>query len=354
MSEKQHLIGLMAFGVIILALGFALWHEDTRQLDAATRLQEEAIDRATALYAINCVACHGASGEGIGSIPALAADALRTAENDTLFNIISRGRYNTNMAAWAVDEGGVLYHSEIDDLVALIRYGSWTEVYAYVEAAGLIPPQVVAADVSSDLIAQVSALPNGEILAIGLTLYAENCVACHNVNGEGTTLAPALNSVDFRAQTPDDQIQRTISQGVSGTLMAAWDRALTAEEIDTLVVFLREWDTLNQAQLVLPVIATSSDVPPSPELIAEGGQLYSVLCQQCHGTSGQGTPLAPALNTQNFLNATPDAAIRQIVAMGVEGTRMPAWGGRLTEADIDAITAYLRSWQPTAPPVANP
>jgi hypothetical protein len=25
------------------------------------------------------------------------------------------------MAAWAVDEGGVLYHSEIDDLVALIR-----------------------------------------------------------------------------------------------------------------------------------------------------------------------------------------------------------------------------------------
>jgi mono/diheme cytochrome c family protein len=107
MSEKQHLIGLLALGVIILALGFALRHEDVRRSDATTRLQEEAIDRATVIYATNCVACHGASGEGIGSIPTLAAEALRAAENETLFNVISRGRYNTNMAAWAVDEGGV-------------------------------------------------------------------------------------------------------------------------------------------------------------------------------------------------------------------------------------------------------
>lgn len=354
MSEKQHLIGLLALGAILLALGFALWHEDARQTDAATRLQNEAVDRAMVNYAINCAACHGASGEGIGSIPALASDALRAAEDDTLFNVISRGRYNTNMAAWAVEEGGILYHHEVSDLVTLLRYGDWTEVYAYVDAAGLVPPQVVAADVSSDVLSQVAALPNGEILSSGLVLYAENCVACHNVNGEGTTLAPALNTSGFRAQTPDEQIQRTIAQGVSGTLMAGWERALTSGEIDTLVVFLREWDTLNQAQVVLPAIAAAPAVPPSPELIAEGAQLYSVLCKQCHGSSGQGTPLAPALNNQTFLDTTPDAAIQQIIAMGVNGTRMPAWGGRLTEADIDAITAYLRSWQPTAPPVVNP
>ncbi len=352
MSEKQHLLGLLALGVIIMALGFALWHEDARRSDAAARLQDDAIDRATALYATNCVACHGASGEGIGSIPALAA--LRASEHDTLFNIVSRGRYNTNMAAWAVDEGGVLYQAEIDDLVTLIQYGSWAEVYAYVEAAGLVPPQIVAAEVSADLLTQVSALPDGETLAAGITLYAENCVACHNVNGEGTALAPALNTADFRAQKTDEQIQRTISQGVSGTLMAGWDRALTAEEISTLVAFLREWDTLNQAQVMLPAVTTAAAAPASPELIAEGQKLYGVLCTQCHGSSGQGTPLAPALNNQTFLDTTPDAAIRQIIAMGVSGTRMPAWGGRLTDADIEAITAYLRSWQPTAPPVANP
>jgi cytochrome c oxidase cbb3-type subunit 3 len=354
MSAKQHYLGLMALGVILLALGFALWHEDTRQSEASAQLRVDAIDRAVEIYATNCVACHGASGEGIGSIPALASDALRAAEVDTLSNVISRGRYNTNMAAWDVAEGGILYHYEVSDLVTLIQYGDWNDVYAYVDAAGLVPPQVVVAEVSTDVLAQVAALPNGDVLSAGLTLYAENCVACHNVNGEGTALAPALNTADFRTVNTDEQIQRTISQGVSGTLMAGWSQALTVDEIDTLVLFLRDWETLNQAQIMLPAVEAAPAAPASPETIAAGGQLYSILCTQCHGTLGQGTALAPALNNQTFLDTTPDAAIQQIISMGVSGTRMPAWGGRLTEADITAITAYLRSWQPTAPPVANP
>jgi mono/diheme cytochrome c family protein len=354
MSQKQQSIGLAALGVIAIALAFAIWHENTRQSEAATRLQKEAIERATVTYAENCVICHGASGEGIGPVPALASDALRTTEADTLFKVIARGRYTTNMGAWAASEGGILYNYEVDALVTLIHYADWAEVRAYVEAAGLMPPEMVVAEVSPDLLAQVNALPNGQTLAAGLTLYAENCTACHNANGEGTALAPALNTPDLRAQRTDDQITRTITQGVPGTLMAAWDRALTPEEIDSLAVLLREWDTLTQAGIALPVMAAQPETPPSPEMITEGQQLYSLLCKQCHGTSGQGTQLAPALNTQNFLNNTPDAAIRQIIAMGVDGTMMPAWGGRLTDTDIDAITAYLRSWESAAPPVAQP
>jgi cbb3-type cytochrome c oxidase subunit III len=354
MSQKQQSIGLAALGVIVIALAFAIWHEDTRRLDAATRLQAEAIEQATVTYAENCVICHGASGEGIGPVPALASDALRVAADDGVSKVIARGRYTTNMGAWAVSEGGILYNHEIDALVTLIRYADWAEVRAYVQAAGLMPPEAVVAEVGPDLLAQVAALPNGQALAAGLTLYAENCTACHNANGEGSTLAPALNTPDFRAQRTDEQIRRTITQGTSGTLMAAWDRALTSEEIDSLVVLLREWDTLNQAGIALPVTAAQPETPTSPEMIAEGQQLFGLLCKQCHGTSGQGTQLGPALNTQNLLNNTPDAAIRQIIAMGVDGTMMPAWGGRLTDADINAITAYLRSWESTAPPVAQP
>ena len=103
----------------------------------------------------------------------------------------------------------------------------------------------------------------------------------------------------------------------------------------------------------------SVELPPpvldmSPEAIAAGQQLYNVLCTQCHGVSGYGTRLAPALNNALFLSQTPDAAIQQIIAGGVTGTAMPAWGGRLTEADIAALTAYLRSWEPTAPPIVQP
>jgi cbb3-type cytochrome c oxidase subunit III len=353
-NPKQQSIGLAALGVIVIALAFAIWHEDTRQSEAAAQRQKEAIERATVMYAENCVICPGASGEGIGPVPALASDALRAAEADTLFKVIARGRYNTNMGAWAASEGGILYNYEVDALVTLIHSANWTAVRAYVEAADLMPPEAVIAEVSPDLLTQVTALSNGQVLADGLILYAENCTACHNANGEGTTLAPALNTADLRAQRTDEEIRRTITQGVPGTLMAAWDRALTPKEIDSLVVFLREWDTLNQARIALPVMAAQPETPPSPEMIAGGQQLYSLLCKQCHGTSGQGTKLAPALNTQNFLNNMPDAAIRQIIAMGVDGTMMPAWGGRLTDTDIDAITAYLRSWESTAPPAAQP
>jgi len=32
---------------------------------------------------------------------------------------------------------------------------------------------------------------------------------------------------------------------------------------------------------------------------------------------------------------------------------MPAWGGRLSEADIAAMTAYLRSLEPAAPAIVQ-
>ncbi|MBK8794066.1 MAG: cytochrome c [Holophaga sp.] len=31
---------------------------------------------------------------------------------------------------------------------------------------------------------------------------------------------------------------------------------------------------------------------------------------------------------------------------------MPAWGDRLTDAEIQAIVGFVRSWEPTAPEVA--
>jgi mono/diheme cytochrome c family protein len=33
---------------------------------------------------------------------------------------------------------------------------------------------------------------------------------------------------------------------------------------------------------------------------------------------------------------------------------MPAWGTRLNDRQIQALVAYIRSWEPTAPPVVPP
>jgi cbb3-type cytochrome c oxidase subunit III len=346
-------IGFLATLLLVVVLGVTALREPNRQAEAQISLQTAAVLDGMELYAVNCVACHGAAGEGLTSTPALDSEGLRGMDEETLFRTIERGRYNTAMAAFGVGEGGIFTDAQIENLISLIQYGAWDVVATRVDALGLTPPPVVAVELTEDTLAQVRALPDGETLAAGLTVFAENCTACHGGNGEGSTLAPALNSADLRVRLTDADIERIVTQGVPGTLMAAWGGALQPQEVTDLIALLRGWEALDAAGVALAA-APPPVLDMSPEAIAAGGQLYSVLCTQCHGVTGYGTRLAPALNNQLFLNQTPDAAIQQIIAGGVTGTAMPAWGGRLTEADIAALTAYLRSWEPTAPPIVQP
>jgi mono/diheme cytochrome c family protein len=90
--------------------------------------------------------------------------------------------------------------------------------------------------------------------------------------------------------------------------------------------------------------------------IVAGRQLWSLNCAMCHGAQGQGVE-APALNSQEFLQSVSDDQIHGIVAGGIPGSAMPAWlneyGGPLTDQQIAALVAYIRSWQETAPSVPN-
>lgn len=349
MTRELHVMGLLGMGIILVTLGFAALRENDRLADAALSQQEDAIVMATELYAENCVVCHGATGEGIAANPALNSEGVRGMDETTLYNTISRGRYDTTMAAFGVDEGGIFTTQEINNLMTLIQYGSWNYVSAVVDEMGLTPPEVVAVEVSDEMLTSIGALPDGDQLTLGLTLYAENCVACHGTNLEGTTIAPALSPP---TQNYAD-MTRIINQGVSGTLMAGWDNALTDEEVNALIALITRWEEVQYAGIALPTIEVPT-IDMSPATIAEGERLYGLLCTQCHGTTGYGTALAPALNNLTFLTSTPDAAIQQIIAGGVPGTAMPSWTGYLNDADIAAITAYLRSWEPTAPPMASP
>ena len=99
---------------------------------------------------------------------------------------------------------------------------------------------------------------------------------------------------------------------------------LVPEQIAALVTLIERWPELEQAGMEFP------EVEPvvfevTPELIAEGEQLYNIACKTCHGVEAYGTRMAPSLNNQTFLSETPDAAIYQIIAGGVPETVMPAW-----------------------------
>ena len=353
MTRELTWIGLLATGLILVVLGVAMLREPDRQADAIRDLRVEAVTAGMDLYAENCALCHGAAGEGLGATPLLNSEGVQSMAYEDLFKVIERGRYNTVMAAYGANEGGIFTNAQIDTLIAVIQYGNWSAVAARVDELGLTPPEPVLVELTDETLASVRALPDGDALAGGLTLFAAECAACHGANAEGTALAPALDSDELRARLTDADVSRIIEQGVPGTLMAGWSRALSNEDIANLTLLVRRWPELAAAGIEIPVIE-AEPVDMSPEAIAQGEWLYGLLCAQCHGSTGFGTAMAPALNNQTFLNETPDAAIQQIVSLGVPGTNMPAWGGRLSDADIAALTAYLRSLEPTAPAIVQP
>lgn len=141
---------------------------------------------------------------------------------------------------------------------------------------------------------------------------------------------------------------------------------MSAEHSDgwELVRSLRRWQTTGVAVFMLLVLAfplykltegSRRDQALRQQNAAQlsaGAQLWSLNCATCHGVQGEGVS-APALNSQQFLAGVSDRQMAGIIQGGVPGTPMPAWlsdyGGPLTEQQVEAVVAYVRSWQPKAP-----
>jgi cytochrome c oxidase cbb3-type subunit 3 len=99
---------------------------------------------------------------------------------------------------------------------------------------------------------------------------------------------------------------------------------------------------------------------PSPEQIDLGARLFADNCAVCHGSDGQGR--VGATLSKDWPSLRPDLLVRSTIESGIPGGPMIAWsqanGGPLSDADIDALVAYILSWQtggfPTIPPTATP
>jgi len=82
-----------------------------------------------------------------------------------------------------------------------------------------------------------------------------------------------------------------------------------------------------------------------------GSELYARMCAVCHGANGEGykADQATALAQPDFLASASDALIGFAIAQGRKGTTMSAWhramGGPLSDADVSALVAFIRSWQ---------
>jgi cytochrome c oxidase cbb3-type subunit 3 len=90
---------------------------------------------------------------------------------------------------------------------------------------------------------------------------------------------------------------------------------------------------------------------PDPEQIELGARLYAENCAVCHGDDGQGR--VGATLAKNWPSIRPDATIRTTIENGISGSPMPPWGqsngGPLSPAEVDALVAYILTWETGAP-----
>jgi mono/diheme cytochrome c family protein len=82
---------------------------------------------------------------------------------------------------------------------------------------------------------------------------------------------------------------------------------------------------------------------PSEEQLQHGAELFAQNCAVCHGPDGQGR--VGATLAKDWPSVRPDLTVKTIIENGVPGSKMPAWSELLTTEDIDALVAYILSWQ---------
>jgi len=176
----------------------------------------------------------------------------------------------------------------------------------------------------------------------GAALYDQYCALCHGDEGQGYAAdnATRLNGQGFLRTASDDLIAMAIARGRSHTAMAGYSQQfggpLTDAQIDTLVEYVRHWQT--EPSIELPEAPAEGD----PE---RGAVLFGEHCGDCHGRLGQGTEQAQSLNRWTFLAHASDAYLRHAIEHGREGTPMPAFEERLEPQQIDDMIAFLRRFE---------
>jgi cytochrome c oxidase cbb3-type subunit III len=179
---------------------------------------------------------------------------------------------------------------------------------------------------------------DAEARGIGERLFLNNCAMCHGSDARGSKGFPNLTDDEWLWGDKPENIIQTIAQGRQGNMPPMAAAVGSAE------------DVRNVANFVLSLSGS-----PHNNIAAQLGRSKFGVCAACHGADGRGNTAlgAPNLTNNIWLHGWGEAAVIDIVTKGKVNV-MPAFGERLTEAQIRILAAYVRSLsQPVATGVAS-
>lgn len=215
-------------------------------------------------------------------------------------------------------------------------------------------------------------------------IYAKRCMHCHGEDGDG--LGPAAEFLypkprDFTLATfkykttnaddefpTDDDLRKTIMEGLPGTSMPAWKSLLSPAEVDALILKIKKFGEWDEDTPEHKPIDKGEQVKTSPESIAKGRKLFVKACVQCHGEAGRGNITSGKRleddwkdriwprnltrpETWRFTRTVKDVFER--ISTGIRSTPMPEHTTTMSVEDRWNIANYVMTLRNTATQLAK-
>jgi mono/diheme cytochrome c family protein len=161
--NRYTILSLIALLVMVAAFPYYARREATRMSQAQAGQRQQVVAAGAHIYTDHCRQCHGDAGEGVGAMPPLNNPALAEVDAKLLFRTIARAAHGSEMAAWHIDEGGVLTDYQINQLVEFIRFADWGMASQMAQAEGALEIMPTAFEIGDAY----------------LEVEPHECVSCH-------------------------------------------------------------------------------------------------------------------------------------------------------------------------------
>jgi mono/diheme cytochrome c family protein len=207
----------------------------------------------------------------------------------------------------------------------------------------------------------------------GKSIFAARCANCHGKEGRGdgapasvlnpkprdfTTGSYRFRSTESGSIPTDEDMIRTIKNGIPGTSMPAMSPFLSEAEIISVLNHVKSLSPrfgIEKAK----VVKTTPGLVSSPSSIATGKKVYDKLqCAGCHGTDGTGADATvtnlvdennlPILATDlqepwTFHGGSTSKDIYLRLRTGIDGTPMASFKGDASETELWHLANYVVS-----------